>query len=199
MIDTIIFDWFRVISKRRMFTDISTELSKISEYSQPEIIQRMVDNQGGYILGDENISGFYRALNLDMPFEDFRRIFSNPGELNANIVELVQSLNQNYNLILLSNNYDVIVDNIKKSEVSKLFSRLFFSCDLGMKKPEHSVYMKVISDTGISSECCLFIDDRPKNCEAAREVGWKAIQYTNYKNLIKELSLFGIYVNALSL
>jgi putative hydrolase of the HAD superfamily len=57
------------------------------------------------------------------------------------------------------------------------FDRLFFSCRLGMKKPQLEFFQRVASELGTSPAALLFIDDQPMNVEAARAAGWSAELY----------------------
>lgn len=57
------------------------------------------------------------------------------------------------------------------------FDRLFFSCRLGVKKPELEFYRRVTDELGVSPEALLFIDDQRVNVEAAHAAGWNAELY----------------------
>ena len=57
------------------------------------------------------------------------------------------------------------------------FDRLFFSCHLGMKKPQLEFYEYVVSELGTSPATLLLIDDQQANVEAARIAGWSAELY----------------------
>ena len=58
------------------------------------------------------------------------------------------------------------------------FDNLFFSCDLGMDKPDVKVFEYVSRKTGIEGKNILFIDDSVKNIDAARELGWNVCNAT---------------------
>ncbi|MEY4548766.1 MAG: hypothetical protein RL685_4961 [Pseudomonadota bacterium] len=57
------------------------------------------------------------------------------------------------------------------------FDRLFFSCRLGVKKPQLEFYQRVGSELGTSPSALLFIDDQQVNVAAARAAGWNAERY----------------------
>jgi putative hydrolase of the HAD superfamily len=57
------------------------------------------------------------------------------------------------------------------------FDRLFFSCHLGVKKPQLEFFQRVASELGTSPAALLFIDDQQMNVDAARAAGWNAELY----------------------
>jgi putative hydrolase of the HAD superfamily len=57
------------------------------------------------------------------------------------------------------------------------FDRLFFSCHLGVKKPQLEFFERVASELGTSPAALLFIDDQQMNVDAARTAGWSAELY----------------------
>ncbi len=52
------------------------------------------------------------------------------------------------------------------------FDKVYYSFELGLRKPEREIFQFVLSDAGISPEDTLFIDDKIANIEAARELGF---------------------------
>lgn len=54
------------------------------------------------------------------------------------------------------------------------FDRLFFSCDLGVAKPDPRYFERLLACLGKGPEGILFVDDRADNVEAARSVGLQA-------------------------
>lgn len=59
-------------------------------------------------------------------------------------------------------------------------------------KPGKAIYELLLSRYGLKAEECLFIDDKKANCEGAVKAGYKAIQYTNRDDVIKEMAELGI-------
>jgi putative hydrolase of the HAD superfamily len=55
-------------------------------------------------------------------------------------------------------------------------------------KPEPEIYKAVEAFTKIPPENHLFIDDIAEYAEAAKKMGWDAIQYINFKQLEMELT-----------
>lgn len=68
-----------------------------------------------------------------------------------------------------------------------LFDDLFISCELGAMKPQPEFFSTVTKSLGIAPESILFIDDQSHYIEAARNFGWKTIQFETSKKLLSEL------------
>lgn len=55
-------------------------------------------------------------------------------------------------------------------------------------KPDKKIYEILIEKYNLNPEKCVFIDDRQANVEAARELGFNAVLFTNYLEVNKELN-----------
>lgn len=88
--------------------------------------------------------------------------------------------------------YQLIEDKLK---LSKYLSWTFCSCTLGKRKPDTEFYKEVVRYLEVDPEYCIFIDDRPKNVQAAAEVGIKGVHFKNVDLLREELSLLGVDIS----
>ena len=59
-------------------------------------------------------------------------------------------------------------------EISSLFQRQFFSCQLGAMKPHPDYFRAVEALLDLQSEEILFVDDKPANVAGAKRCGWRA-------------------------
>ena len=55
--------------------------------------------------------------------------------------------------------------------VEDYFERVFLSYKMHLVKPSAEIFRQVISETGITAEETLFIDDSPANCQTACQLG----------------------------
>ena len=51
----------------------------------------------------------------------------------------------------------------------------FISGDLGLRKPSPGIYRRAIADLGVTPQQIVFVDDRPRNLDAARDVGLRMV------------------------
>lgn len=89
---------------------------------------------------------------------------------------------------ILSNIGDSVLESLQR-EFAWLadFNVLVWSYQLGVAKPEPAIYHYALKQLGTRAEETLFIDDKLVNVEAARELGMKALVYTNLAELRYEL------------
>ena len=73
-------------------------------------------------------------------------------------------------------------------EFSEEFNALFFSCEMGVKKPDERFYAAVEAALGLSSEQIAFWDDSPSHIEAAKQRGWQAKIYTSYEDFQRQIA-----------
>ena len=86
---------------------------------------------------------------------------------------------------------------IETFDLDSIFELFFSSCYVGMTKPSGRVFELAAAVTRTNPAECLFIDDRSKNAEAAREAGLHAIHHDgNAAHLIDALREYGVEVVA---
>ncbi|NLX25176.1 MAG: HAD family phosphatase [Lentisphaerae bacterium] len=74
---------------------------------------------------------------------------------------------------------------------------LFFSYQMGVRKPHPNIYRHALAQMDCLPEECLFIDDLPENVNAARALGFQAIQFVpeNYTLVMDAFSRFSAFQN----
>jgi FMN phosphatase YigB (HAD superfamily) len=70
-----------------------------------------------------------------------------------------------------------------KLQVARYLEWSFVSCNTGVRKPAEEAYLGAAESLQVPPEKCLFVDDRPVNVEAARELGMDAIVRTDTPSL----------------
>jgi putative hydrolase of the HAD superfamily len=90
-------------------------------------------------------------------------------------------------LALLSNAPESIALAIDASAWAPSFDRRFFSCRLGLAKPDPAIYQAVLSDLGAPPPSVLFIDDRAENTIAAAALGLQVVRFTSADELSQRL------------
>jgi putative hydrolase of the HAD superfamily len=94
---------------------------------------------------------------------------------------------------ILSNMGDNVHANMER-EFSWLsrFDVLVWSYQLRMAKPDPAIYRHMLKELGIPAKETLFLDDKLVNVEAARELGMKALVFTNIDQLRADLIAQGM-------
>ncbi|HOO83825.1 MAG TPA: HAD family phosphatase [Prolixibacteraceae bacterium] len=113
-------------------------------------------------------------------------------EFKALRVRMVQELNSKYNVYLLSNTNVYHVDFFEKEfknrfhfKLKKLFKKVYYSHEIGFRKPDIAAFEFVLNDAGLIAEETVMVDDREDNCLAAEKAGMQSILVPNNTGLEK--------------
>jgi putative hydrolase of the HAD superfamily len=78
-----------------------------------------------------------------------------------------------------------------------LFDKEFYSCFVGAAKPKTKFFDKVVAQLGCDARAVLFLDDRAKNVEGAKQAGLNAAVFfgsDGASELQRQLAGFGVFV-----
>lgn len=75
------------------------------------------------------------------------------------------------------------------------FDALYFSCRLGVRKPQLDFFRRVAGELGASPDELLLFDDQQGNVEAARAAGWNAEIYAMGDDLPTLLGRHGVFIS----
>ena len=145
--------------------------------SEEEFINIMLDNLD-YKLDRETFCNYYSKIFIE----------------NKDVTALLPEFKKNYSLVLLSN-----TNSIHKKygwgdfNFIKYFDKLILSYEVRAYKPEEQIYKAVQDFTQKPSREHIFIDDVVEYSDTAKKLGWDAIHFTSYKNLVMEFKKREIY------
>lgn len=96
---------------------------------------------------------------------------------------LLEKIGKQYRIFLLSNtnqiHYQYYMGELKTLDYHKkftaFFEKLYFSHQIGMRKPDAKIFDYVIQDSQIKTEETIFIDDYDLNISAANRAGLNSI------------------------
>lgn len=81
----------------------------------------------------------------------------------------------------------------ERIRLSRYVAWSFVSCHTGVRKPSVRAYLGAAEHLGVEPGQCLFIDDRTRNVDAAREVGMQAAHFDgSVRRLRAELAARGV-------
>ncbi len=98
-------------------------------------------------------------------------------------LQFIDQVRTKYKIFLLSNTNHIhlkkfteIYNKIKRVKpFENYFDKAYFSCDIGLRKPDANCYELVLKDQNLIPEKTIFIDDSAQNVEAARALGMQGI------------------------
>ncbi len=137
------------------------------------------------------LSGF---INNKVDKQTLISIYSKIFTVNEDVVSLLPELKKKYKLVLLSNT-NIIHQKYGWNEYGflKNFDKLILSHEVGAVKPEEKIYRAVEDYTKLPSEEHIFIDDIYEYAEGAKKLGWDAIQFKSYAQLVDGLKARKIF------
>lgn len=201
-ISTIIFDLGGVVLDLDP-EKTAKEFSKLSGISLPEIYK--------IFLGSVWVPAFERGEISSTEFREQVRkglqITSKDSEIdkawNAMLLELpierlkmLSNLRNQFNTLVLSNTNDIHVGEFTKTvaavtggdKIHEHFNSVYFSNEIGMRKPDREIYEFVLEANNLMPESTLFIDDMLPNIEAANICGINTVHLTNQEDLYRIFS-----------
>ena len=178
MIDTIIFDFGDIfINLDKEATPLALKKLGLKEWNS-NLDTLNLDFEKGkisemeFIIGLQNyipnasihqIREAWNAILLDFPL--YR-------------LEFLQMLSQKYRLFLLSNTDSIHIERFQhRAGISfyrdfyQCFEKVYFSYELGMRKPDADIFEFVIKEHNLLLKNTLFVDDNLQNIESVEKLG----------------------------
>jgi glucose-1-phosphatase len=175
------FDEFRKLGLTELHDDLKAqnslfEIGKISELEFIEGFQKYIPNAS-----IDQIRDAWNSLIGDFPL--YR-------------LEFVQLLSKKYQLFLLSNTDSIHISHFEHkvgvsfySDFYQCFEKIYFSFELGLRKPNSDIFNYLINKHELSPKRTLFVDDRQENTEMAKALGMQIWNLQVGKEDIIELKL----------
>jgi len=151
-----------------------------------------VDFECGKIEQQEFLDTFFtdeRAYDQDA----FLKLFSDGYRWVDGVEDILIELKAGGVTMHALSNYPVwwrVIEN--KLGLSRYLKWSFVSCMTGVRKPAAEAYLGPARSLGLDPKHCLFVDDRARNCEAAKKAGMDAIRFRWASQLADELKDRGL-------
>ncbi|HTO38447.1 MAG TPA: HAD family phosphatase [Brumimicrobium sp.] len=140
---------------------------EVGEISSDEFLAEIKALMPSYV-SEVAIRTAWNAMLLDLPSER---------------LDFLLAVKEKYNTALLSNTNSIHLESFYK-ELKKVhnlkslddyFHKVYFSCDLGMRKPNPETFLRVCELEGFNPSETLFIDDTMQHVEGAKQAGLQAL------------------------
>lgn len=184
-----IFDWGGVLTKDNTDDNFINNIEKETgtEIDKKYLIGQLSELNYGHISFRDFYTNTIEKYGLNINEEKFRHLFVESTNPDYGMHEFIKTLNGE--LYLLSNNDKVQTENIKRRfrDLFSHFRRLYFSCEMKMKKPDRAIFEHVLKDINAKPGECVFIDDREDNIRTADKMGFRTILFRDKNQLEKEI------------
>ena len=178
MINTIIFDFGDIfINLDKKATMDGFKNLGLKEWNE-DLDQLNIQFEKGNISRNEFLAGFQKH----MPNASTEEILDVWNTILADFplyrLEFLQMLSQKYRLFLLSNTDSIHIETFEQrvgpsfyGDFYQCFEKVYFSFEMGMRKPDAEIYQALLSKHELQAKRTLFVDDKKENTDAAAALG----------------------------
>jgi glucose-1-phosphatase len=156
------FDLNKMYDETTLFTDFEKGLI------DDTIFRNGVKKLRSQNVSDKEIDDAWNSMLLDLPEER---------------IGMIKSLKMDYQVYLLSNTNSIHIKRFKKyfdanfenEKWESLFDKIFYSHEIGLRKPDAGIYEFVLREIDKTPKECIFIDDNKLNLLGAESIGIRTI------------------------
>lgn len=166
-------------------------------YSQANADKLFQKLETGEITDDIFYKEFNRCAGLHLSDEEIRKAWNAMLlSFREKSLQFLERIRPKYKTYLLSNtNYvhiaafkETLHQQIGVKTLEEYFDQAFYSCEIGLRKPDPACYDWVLKNVEIEPDETLFIDDSLHNIEGAKKAGLQTIHLLPNVN-IEDLGL----------
>jgi FMN phosphatase YigB (HAD superfamily) len=179
MINTIIFDFGDIfINLDKQATVEGLKKLGLTEWNE-DLNQLNMQFEKGEIPQEEFLLGIQKHI----PNTSFVEILEAWNAILLDFplyrLEFLQKLSKKYRLFLLSNTDSIHIETFEQesgisfySDFYQCFEKVYFSFEIGMRKPDAEIFNYLIQKHELSVKNTLFVDDKKENTDAALSLGF---------------------------
>ena len=145
-----------------------------------ELVRRVIDQ----------VAPGTNELDRDAFFEAAYSHFAEAGvwELYPEVVEVLESLKPRFSLAIISNFDGRLRMILQQLGVSKFFSNIFVSSELGADKPDPEIFRRVLNFIDLNANEVLHVGDDPeRDWKAAKAAGLLVFRLDRPRNSLRDL------------
>lgn len=177
-INTIIFDFGDIfINLDKKTTMDGFKNLGLKEWDS-DLDQLNIQFEKGNITKDEFLAGFQKKMP-NASIEEIKEVWNTIlADFPLYRLEFLQMLSQKYRLFLLSNTDSIHIETFEErvgpsfySDFYQCFEKVYFSFEMGMRKPDAEIYQALLNTHELQAKRTLFVDDKKENTDAAAAIG----------------------------
>ncbi|HEY4629490.1 MAG TPA: HAD family phosphatase [Flavobacterium sp.] len=178
MINTIIFDFGDIfINLDKNATEDGLKKLGLSEWND-DLDQLNLQFEMGEISREKFLLGIQKHI----PNASIKEILAAWNAILLDFplyrLEFLQMLSKKYRLFLLSNTDSIHIETFEHkvgvsfySDFYQCFEKVYFSFEVGLRKPSPEIFNYIINNHELSPKRTLFIDDKKENTDVAHKLG----------------------------
>jgi putative hydrolase of the HAD superfamily len=151
-----------------------------SLYNQQKQNQLFDDFETGKISASKFRNQLQNQMNISLTDNEFDNAWNAMLiELPVKRIQLLQNLKRKYPIFLLSNTNEIHIKAFQKIIASTIgyttfkdcFKMVYYSSDIGLRKPNSDCFEMVLTENDLTAEKTLFIDDSAQHINGAKAIG----------------------------
>ncbi len=179
MINTIIFDFGDIfINLDKQATVEGLKKLGLAEWNE-DLNQLNLQFEKGEIPQEDFLIGIQKHIPNASMVEILEAWNSILLDFPLYRLEFLQKLSKKYRLFLLSNTDSIHIETFEQetgvsfySDFYQCFEKVYFSFEIGMRKPDAEIFNYLIQKHELSAKNTLFVDDKKENTDAALSLGF---------------------------
>jgi len=117
-------------------------------------------------------------------------VFNEKVYIDEDLLKQIVEMGREYKIGLLSNYSNDLRTRIEKEwAIDSVFDEIIISCEVGVAKPDPAIFNLMLDRLGVKADESVFIDDRIKNIDSAKKMGFHTIFFTSREQALEELAL----------
>ncbi len=197
VIQTVIFDLGGVFVEDPS-AGMITYYANYFQVNREALLEALNKHWDAWHKGSLSEQELWKQVTTDLPIQNppydslwldgFKQAHREKPEM---LLLLKQLKYQGYTTALLSNIEAPLVSYFKQHPFEDI-DRCFFSCEMGLRKPEKGIYEQILQELECQPKAAVFIDDREENVEAATQLGIPSILFRTRDALREQLLRYSI-------
>jgi putative hydrolase of the HAD superfamily len=175
----IAFDWGGVFTVGTFDGRAIERLAALYGLDPDAVRAPYLERMEAFEVGALDLPAFQAQLSRDLDREvdaaAFRTAFLDAPRERAATYALLAGIPAGYVVGMLSNNVPVLCDRVRDDARTARIERFVFSNEIGVRKPEPAAFAALERAMGLEPAAIVFVDDAPRNVEAARALGFQAL------------------------
>ena len=151
------------------------ELFEVGAFDLPTFMARLSRAIAGEAAGAPGTLEVGDAPSGRVDEGAFREAFLGAPLERPAMYALLAGIPAGYAVGMLSNNVPVLCDRVRDDPRAARIERFVFSNEIGVRKPDPAAFMALAESLLLPTHEIVFVDDAPRNVDAARALGFQAL------------------------
>ena len=144
-------------------------------------------------IGDAQSSDIWKYVGLALGLSngeltDLESDFWKGDKINSGLVDYVRTHSVAYRPCILSNAWPDARNLFDSITDLKIFEEIIISAEVGMAKPDSSIFLHACDQIGVAASNTVFVDDMAENVDAAIDLGMHGILFENTAQTLTDLN-----------